>query len=181
MTTEPAPIKKTLTESKEGRLILLIPASLAFFVSLNVLQNGFVWDDITIHRLVDRVGVQALPSGQHYYRPIVFLSYEFDRWIWGSNSVGYHLTGLLLHSLITLFVTVIALMLFRDQAKRLTMILLSGFIFAVHPVHTEVVAWIAGRNDLLATFFLLIGVILHLHLRLNPHKIWIYPFFFASL
>jgi len=46
----------------------------------------------------------------------------------------------------------------RSTGKGLA-IFLVGLLFAIHPLHTEAVAWIAGRKDLLSTFFALLSLI----------------------
>jgi tetratricopeptide (TPR) repeat protein len=39
---------------------------------------------------------------------------------------------------------------------------LAALLFAVHPIHTESVAWSAGRSDVLATLFSLAALLLHI-------------------
>ena len=48
--------------------------------------------------------------------------------------------------------------------------LAGALLFAVHPVHTEAVAWVSGRTDLLAAFFMLISVIAWVKDRGAPAK-----------
>jgi tetratricopeptide (TPR) repeat protein len=45
--------------------------------------------------------------------------------------------------------------------------LVAGLLFAVHPIHTEAVSWIAGRADLLASFFGLLAIALALSRRVR--------------
>lgn len=85
------------------------------------------------------------------YIPFTMLSYqlnhavaEFDPWI-------YHATNLMLHVLNATLTYVLA----SFVSGRKTTGLLTAVLFAIHPLHTEAVIWIAGRKDLLMTFFTL--------------------------
>lgn len=85
------------------------------------------------------------------YIPFTLLSYQFDYLISGLYPWMYHLTNLLLHSLNGIFVALIIAKLTRSNMTGI----LGGILFAIHPIQTEAVVWIAGRKDLLAaTFFL---------------------------
>ncbi len=42
----------------------------------------------------------------------------------------------------------------------------------MHPIHTEAVAWIAGRGDVLCTIFVLAAVLAYLRARRRPHALW---------
>ena len=73
--------------------------------------------------------------------------------ITGSLASGFHVVNILLHCLSTyLFVKLCELVL-RDKLA----ILLSGCMFASHPIHTEAVAGIVGRADVAATIFCLLS------------------------
>lgn len=91
-----------------------------------------------------------------YYRPLVNLSYVLNWKISKENPLSYHLFNLLFH-LFNIF-------LFYNLMKKLFPDLAIGasFIFALHPALNEGVAWIPGRPELLASFFVLTGWILWL-------------------
>ncbi|MBN2492332.1 MAG: glycosyltransferase family 39 protein [Planctomycetes bacterium] len=103
----------------------------------------------------------------NYYRPAVALTYLADTHFWTGvvrgedgdpagarvvfNPTGFHLTNLLFHALNTLLV----FQLGRALVGRRSAALVAAVLFAVHPIHTESVSWIAGRTDVIAaTFFL---------------------------
>jgi hypothetical protein len=62
---------------------------------------------------------------------------------------------------------------------------LSASLFAVHPVHAEAVAWIAGRNDVFCTSFLLASLLLYLRFHRTGRPLLftlsMLAFFFALL
>ena len=133
-------------------------------VYLNSLAGEFVWDDVAQVRenpFITDLGnlphffsvnlgkYTAFPGFSPYYRPLFLVSYALDYRIWGLNPFGYHLTNIFLHSLCSLLVYAITVRILEDA----TAAFMAGAIFAVHPIHAEAVAWIAGRADLLAAFF----------------------------
>jgi len=126
----------------------------------------------------------GLTSKSHaaYYRPLVGLSYQLDLLIWGDSPFGFHFSVYLAHVLNTLLVYLLTLRLMKigqthgsvptnrggplesgRNELRPTIFIppVAASLFAVHPIHTEAVAWIAGRNDVFCTFFLLVSFVLY--------------------
>lgn len=142
-------------------LLIIIAASVPFVFSLG---GRFVFDDQamivadkTIHSLsnIPKAFTHGLGAGTHYYRPFVSVSYIVNYAMFGENPVGYKVTNLLLHVLCALLVFFFA----RHILKGRSAPLLAALVFAVHPAHTENVAWISGRMDLLATAFALMSIL----------------------
>jgi Tfp pilus assembly protein PilF len=96
----------------------------------------------------DYWGVPLSHSGSHKsYRPLTTLSFRLD-WLVapaGQAAAQFHLTNVLLHAAVTgLYVH------FCRGWVRPGTALVAGLLFAVHPVHCEAVAGVAGRADVLA-------------------------------
>ena len=146
-------------------LLLVLAVALATFV--RALGNGFVWDD----KLILSKQLSAFPTLGHvffppanipqyspfYYRPMVVLTYLVDRTLGGGSPVPFHATPILLHAL----VSCLALLLFRRLlGPNATVAAIVGALaFAVHPVHTEVAAWMAGRGDAIAAVGVLVALL----------------------
>lgn len=164
------------------RWLYLAPVLLALLVNLNVLQNGFVWDDNFMLSESESALGGPLPQGTRrtYHRPVVEWFWWMDHQIWGQEPFGFHLTNLLLHTAATLLLTVLGLQLFGDHPHGRMTALLAGSLFAVHPVHAEAVAWIAGRNDLLPAVFMLVAMIAHHCLRRGRGGWWAGPLWVAG-
>lgn len=161
-------------------------AGFALLGSVPALRNGFFWDDpVILERQLPTIGgiLGAFfpPTGlplwsPAYYRPVVTLSLLVDRAVWGVRPFGYHLTVLGLHALTCALVyllakTVLDAQRVRSEARQVLEpaawvtdpieigAIAAGLVFAMHPVHAEAVAWLAGRADILATLFALIAII----------------------
>ena len=105
--------------------------------------------------LAEQTGLQ----GTTLYRPLFLLTLNAAHHLWGDNPLGFHLLNVLLHSINTLLVFFLITSLLpqaRPQAA-----LWGAALFAVHPVHVESVAWIAGLTDPLVSLFLLGAMLLY--------------------
>lgn len=127
-----------------------------------LLGASFVWDDAgvqafqlpsfrTLHDALFTVtGVRGLSWS--YYRPLVWLSYMLDRALSGgaTSPALAHGVNLALHMAGTALVGLLARRLAGDRPWGGAAALWAALLFAVHPIHAESVASIAGRSDLLA-------------------------------
>jgi Tfp pilus assembly protein PilF len=153
-------------------LILILLAALPY---LNALANSFVYDDrqqvlenpyVHSFRYLGKIfgstvwtfeGAQGVTN---YYRPLMTFAYLLSYKIFGRLPFGFHLMNLVLHIAVVLLLFAVTERLFQD---RLLSLLASG-LFALHPIHTESVAWIAGITDLELSFFFLLTFLLYLRL-----------------
>ncbi len=153
-------------------LAIWLPLLAGLIAYLAVLGGGFVWDDK--HLVVDSTLIRQpspLPlltsdfwqEGERsgFYRPLVSLSYYLEFQLWHLSPAGYHAANLTYHLLATLAVTWVAWLLFASPVA----MAVAGIAFAVHPIHTESVAFISGRPDLLAAAFLAGSLALFLRAR----------------
>ena len=155
--------------SRSG-VAFLIVAVLASGCYLNALGGEFVYDD---HKKIVNNSVlrkpQSLPElftalfrpkGRKAFanRPITGLNYWVDLQLFGLNPFGFHLENLFWHTATALLV----LVLLGDLWPTEPLMALGGAVlFAVHPVHTEAVAWVSGRAELLAAFWGLLAFLAH--------------------
>jgi hypothetical protein len=140
----------------------------------NSLRNGFVWDDkiILSRQLVVFDSLRAvlvtprnIPQfSPDYYRPLTVASFLLDRAIGGDQPFTYHLSVIAGHAGVSLLVLALVWILLAGQLGGRVAAVVAAALFAVHPIHTESVAWIAGRSDVLATGFLLAALLAHLRL-----------------
>ena len=88
------------------------------------------------------------------YRPIEMASYSLDHAFWDDNPAGYHASNLLLHAFNCAALAALAWILFGSAPLAIT----AGVLFALHPMHSEPVAWIQNRSELLSAAFSLVCV-----------------------
>lgn len=91
------------------------------------------------------------------YRPFAVANLWLEHKLFGPNPVLFALTQILWMLGVCLGVVMLAGMLGLPQVVAW----LAGLLFAVHPVHTAIVASIAGRADLLMALFFLLALRLH--------------------
>jgi tetratricopeptide (TPR) repeat protein len=164
-------------ESKKTTLLgcLLL---LAFLTYANTLANGFVYDDhsqieqnpyVHAFRTIAKIFTMRSPSG-NYYRPLMNLGFLFSFQLFGASPYGFHLINVLLHCAAVWLVYEVGIAMTSDQ----TLGLIAASVFAIHPIHTESVAWIAGVVDIEMTIFYLAAFWLFLRLeRAKGRTIWI--------
>ncbi|GFE57830.1 tetratricopeptide repeat protein [Geobacter sp. AOG1] len=143
----------------------------------STLTNRFVWDDLDVivkNRLLenftnlpklflyeDRTG-DGLTG---YYRPVTYISFLFDRAVWGLNPVGFNITNLILHIVGVLLFYRVVFALFKKER----MAFVAALLFALHPVAVESVNFHAGgRNTLLSACFSLLALLLYVNKRWLP-------------
>ena len=137
----------------------------------NSLVNGFVHDDkpvVAENRLIRDPGNLGRIFASGYwttreapvaelYRPLVVASFALNHRIGGPGPFGFHLVNLLLHA----WVSWLVFRLGKDLAGSRAAAWAAGLLFAIHPVHTEAVAPVVGRSELLAAGFALWALLLH--------------------
>lgn len=146
----------------------IIVALVSFAVYANSLRNEFVFDDESVVQgdpaIMDISNIPKFFSGEQgfhkvigaYYRPVVSSSYAIDYAIWKFDPYGFHLTNVLMHVLNSLLLFALLRLMFASSQSKYKdyAILIGTLLFALHPIHTEVAAWVSGRTDGLAcTFF----------------------------
>jgi len=149
-------------------------AGVACVCYANSLPNGFVYDSIQI---VERNPLVQAPGRwldlwtvDHWYqeegrtadrdllyRPVALWSYRAVRSIAGSGPFPQHLVNVLLHGIVSVLVLLAAVRLGFSWLAGAT----AGLLFAVLPIHTEVVDDVVGRTDLLATLGILLTLAAH--------------------
>lgn len=138
----------------------------AVLVYANSLHNGLVLDDegiILRNDLVHHTSgiwrsffMPYWPNGSGQYRPLVIASFSAEWSLWGSSPAGYHALNVIWHAVASVLVFAFARRWFT-----VSMSLLAGLLFAVHPVHTEAVANVVGRSELMAACGVIGMLLLH--------------------
>ncbi len=143
--------------------VFLVVAVCAAVVYLGALWNRFAFDDLPIvlwNSLFRQPGAWRRAFASSYwppemgggmYRPLTVASYAVD-WL-VARAAWFHAVNLLWHAGTSVAVAALARRWAGDNGA-----LAAGLVFAVHPVHVEAVANIAGRAELMAALFAVLAV-----------------------
>ena len=158
----------TGTTEKIEKIIVIALFVCAIAIYANTLTNAFVYDDD--QQILQNPYVKSwhyLPQifttnvwsfvgaagSTNYYRPLMTLTYLILWKSFGELPFGFHLFNVFLNALVVVGVYYTGRDLFKDRGIGAV----AAFLFAVHPIHTETVCWIAALPDLEATLLLLIA------------------------
>ena len=174
--------KKPVGRSREALLIaaLMVLGVAPYFSTLG---NSFVYDDdfqvlqnpyIRNFHHVKQIVTSSVWSFRYtkiptnYYRPLMQVQYLLLYQIYGPLAYVFHLGNVLLNVLVVILLFLVTRRLFRSEAIGF----LAAAIFALHPIHTEAVAWVAAVSDLQLGVFLLLSFWFFLNLGDWRRKRW---------
>jgi hypothetical protein len=164
-----------------GAMLILFLVSILAFSPM--VDNEFIdtWDDgvyVINNELLRDISwngmVNIFSYGDEFqklinnYHPLTTLSLALNYQVSGVSPTAYHITNMIIHG----FNAVLAfLFVFLLSRRRMWPAVITGLLFAVHPMHVESVAWVAERKDTLYVFFFLSGLIAYVK-YLEDEKIW---------
>ncbi len=147
--------------------LCIILGILSFLIYANTLQNGYVLDDVSVvtENTIVQKGFSGIPellvtprlkgyervTDEESYRPVPLITHAIEHELFGFNPVEGHLSNIII------FIgCVIALFLFLNNlfnSAKTGIAFIASLLFALHPIHTEVVANIKSRDELLCFLF----------------------------
>ena len=144
--------KKTLAAAAAIALAVFI----AYSPSIN---GGFVLDDESL--LTNNPFIRASDGLYRLwctnqsldYWPVTNSTFLLEWRLWNMSPAGYHVTNLILHVVEAWLIWIILRKLAVPGA------FLAAFVFALHPVNVESVAWIAQRKNMTAMLFFLLSIL----------------------
>lgn len=159
-------------------IIMLILFLFSLIIYFNTLFNKYAQDDAivitenmftkkgfsgipglfshdTFFGFFQKEGKDKLVSGGRY-RPLSPASFAVEYEFFGPNPLISHLVNILLYGLTILLLFKTLLELLRtvfEEKKSILIAFVASLIFLIHPVHTEVVANIKGRDEIFSLLF----------------------------
>ena len=166
------PVRDRVLDASATLLVLAIVA----IVYVPVSSCGFVWDDLFYFydRAWLREGNQwwqivlhGFPDWKIYFRPLGNASYTAQLRLFQSQPSPMHWVSLGLHAINILLVGALCgkLLEHAGYQKEKLFIFLAMLFYGLHPGLIEPVTWISSQYDLLATLFVLAGLLANLALR----------------
>jgi tetratricopeptide (TPR) repeat protein len=167
-----SPFAPNSLHSSAGRRIALACAALIALVAIayaNSLGNGFVWDDhqqivmnpavkadapLTLLFTSDvRFAKRSQTVDSSDYRPLQMLTYRLLQSAFGADATAFHACSVVF----AMGGALAAFAVFLCLTGRLGLAFVAAALFAVYPVHSEAVDWIAALPELGCTLFLLLS------------------------
>ena len=139
---------------------LLVAVTLAAYYP--AWHGGLLWDDdvhVTTPDLRSADGLRRIwldVGATKQYYPIVHSGFWFLHAVFGDDLLGYHLVNIVLHAT--------SAFLFAAILTRLAVPggIVAAFLFALHPVHVESVAWVTELKNTLSGVFFLASALVYL-------------------
>lgn len=156
--------------TKQNFLILLLSIALSFGIFGNGIRGEFTYDDTPIiatsQDIKDPRNLFKLFVSPYYfqqpeiglYRPLPKATYLLNYSLFGSSPISFHVVNILLHAISCFLV----FMLIKFLTSNSKIAFFSFLLFLTHPIHTEAVTLIVGRAEILAFFFSILMIYLHL-------------------
>jgi len=127
-----------------------------------------LWDDdahLTREGIRSWEGLKLIwirPQSTQQYYPLMHSAFWVMHRLWGDATLGYHLVN------IVLYATSAWLLLALLRRLAIPGALFAAFLFALHPVQVESVAWITELKNTLSTLFYLLAA--HAYLRFDETR-----------
>src|SRR5579872_2583766 len=147
-------------ENKRGKLLLALALFATLAIYLPTIWFSYIYDDRVLlltnpflhswsnvsYFFTHHMWANIDPSRGKYYRPLVMTFFIAVTKIFGSRIWAFHLSSVLLY-LLTVAAVWLAAREFGLSQRNAGW---AAILFAVHPIHIEVVAWATGQSDTLA-------------------------------
>lgn len=171
---------------------MLLIVLLAFVAYGNTIKNDYNIDDAYIVPLdsqndIIKEGVSAIPTlltsryneGQgvtYGYRPMGKITMVFEYMFWGNNPHNSHIVNIILYAiniiLLLIFLRMLAIIGINIPKD---VIYIGLLLFLFHPIHTEVVASIKNREEILCFSFLIGALIFYLQFFQTDKWLFLIP------
>jgi protein O-mannosyl-transferase len=157
----------------DNKLIFLSFLVFAFALYANTLNSGFVLDDTIVidenksvqkgirgvAEIFTEGGIFINPfSNQQIYRPVTFTTFAITKTLCNNAPIVEHCINVILYGLTGILI--FQVMSFWFPGLHFSIKVFSVLIFMAHPVHTEVIANIKSRDEILCLMFALSSLLL---------------------
>lgn len=166
----------------------LIVIALCIAANLNTLNNEYALDDVVVltENNIVKKGVAGIPEiirtdyfkgynltntklSAARYRPVSLIVFAIEYQLFGLNPIISHSLNILLY---TFLVALLFYLLSNELFSPGSFIPFAAvLLFALHPVHSEVVANVKGRDEILVFIFLALSMVAFLKSRCDKSKL----------
>ncbi|MBL4656868.1 MAG: tetratricopeptide repeat protein [Flavobacteriales bacterium] len=169
----------TVAKSSVPKLIYAVIAVFALLLYYNTFEHDYVLDDDVIIRANRHVqsGLEGIPlifkKGFYHgfnnvnegsYRPMILLNMAIEKEYWGNDPKIGHMFNVFWYAVSCLLLFSFLRNLLTDKSWHLPLII--TLLYVAHPIHTEVVANIKSRDEILCFMFIISSLnLLLLHIK----------------
>lgn len=173
-------------DHRRDALYYAVLLSVAVLPYLNTLGFGFVYDDnyqivenpyVHSFHYLKQILISSVWSFKYsriptnYYRPLMSLEYVFLYKTYGPIAYVFHLANVLTHAAVVVLLFAVGRRLLNSERVAF----LAAVLFALDPVHTESVAWVAAIPDIQLALFLMIAFWFYLEMGEPSRSQWWTP------
>ncbi|MBN8703272.1 MAG: DUF1736 domain-containing protein [Bacteroidetes bacterium] len=163
---------KNIIEESSNWPVYIFLFLFGFLLYANTIPNEYALDDVAViqQNKFTKQGIAGIPEmlttfywqgfwdlNAGLYRPLSLITFALDYQFFGENPHVSHFVNVVLYAF-----TLVLLFVFLNKFFKGNKFLLSLFttvLFAAHPIHTEVIANIKSRDELLCFLFFLLSAI----------------------
>lgn len=174
--TSSRPVEKQMANeqgmplAKAKGMLAIVLAAVAFLLYANTLNHDYTVDDGTVmqNNKITKQGIKAIPKifttayrkgfwdrQESLYRPLSVAMFAVEWQLFPNNPQPGHLINVLLYALSAFVLFHTLLLLFKNN---IVIAFAISLLYIAHPLHTEVVANIKSRDEILCLLFMLLSV-----------------------
>jgi len=168
--------QSTKTQPSSFRWMYVLLFTLAVLLYANTINHEFAFDDSVVitgnkYTMQGFEGIKTLATKDLFFgiygnsldleggrwRPLTLVMFAVEYQFFGDNPLPYHLINILLYGLTAIILFMTLMELFQSIGGKGGGVLLSfisTLLFIAHPIHTEVVANIKSRDEIMSFLFL---------------------------
>ena len=135
-----------------------------------------IWDILSTESFSGYFGSQQDLVAGARYRPLSIVSFAIEQSVFGNKPFIRHFINILLYGLLGLLIFRLFSILIPDKDKTVWLLsipFLIAFLYILHPVHSEVVANIKGRDEIMTGLGALGALYFVLRYLSTQNKIWL--------
>ena len=146
--------------------ILLVYAQVRSHEFINFDDQLYVTDNPIVKAGITWNGIKWAFSfsDRTYWHPLTWLSHMVDCELFGLNPGKHHLVNVFLH----IINSILLFLIFMMMTGTLWRSAFVAFLFALHPINVDSVAWIAERKNLLSTLFCMLTIMAYIYYSRRP-------------
>ncbi len=170
--TKPVAQPAVATNKVNDKWLVLLLVAVALVVNVPTLRYDYTLDDpyFTKDNPLVRAGVSSIPEffthAAYYgvfknhdasYRPLMLISFAIEKTLFDFNPVVSHLINLIIFALQIFCLYKLLRRVFSNYSAFIPFFIM--LLFELHPIHTEVVASVKSRDELLALLFTAVSML----------------------